>query len=53
MTRDDASIPRSINDYLALLRGALDGADQAMICLLESALCSAIDVVGQRSPTSC
>lgn len=31
MTRDDASIPRSINDYLAQLRGALDGADPAMI----------------------
>jgi len=31
MTRDDASIPRSINDYLARLRGALDGADPAMI----------------------
>lgn len=31
MTRDDALIPRSINDYLAHLRGALDGADPAMI----------------------
>ena len=31
MTRDDASIPRSINDYLAQLRGALAGADPAMI----------------------
>jgi hypothetical protein len=31
MTRDDASILRSINDYLAQLRGALDGADPAMI----------------------
>ena len=31
MTRDDTSTPRSIDNYLAQLRRALDGADPAMI----------------------